>query len=381
MKPTEITSFQNFLTVLDIQDSFRELFEKFHTKVCYHFPVRDYDEFIQSVSAKEVFTEGFPTGNPDMRDWQQEIHQLWIAELEKTPDQSEPSTDKKVQEKAALPEGENFLSLSSGYKFCPCCYRLKKVSEFTANANNPDGLNIYCRQCFSAKDQKKHDVEMSVHHAVYSQNRIFFSPEFAEIIKSKGLIGATITKRKGHLFLSFVKKSKTRNLKWYKRNDGFSVIDLSISKAVASFFKQTVEDAFYLHISRNTSKKDDMVTVEIIRMYTPEDMKSIKFVKRTELSSQGLVSKKEEQEEQPKQDYTFDDKREAIQKLRLKMNISDEEFADIITDDFIFFAAIPHPSNEEMEKRDKIENLLAKTLKHYGWKLQRPVRIVQYEEF
>jgi len=38
-------------------------------------------------------------------------------------------------------------------KRCTCCRRLKSVDDFSANAQNPDGLAYYCRKCNAAKQR------------------------------------------------------------------------------------------------------------------------------------------------------------------------------------------------------------------------------------
>lgn len=386
MTKSEITKFSSFLSVLDLQDSFRKLYDEFHTHTCYRmssgskvlgaqgtfFDMKDYDDFLSSVSASEVFIVGFPNDSRVMDYWQREVHPLWIEELQKVPEEEEKSAD---DVRPVVREGENLFSLDSGYKFCPSCYQLKKVSDFSTSPNNPDGLNCYCRSCCSQKSEKTFTVDMSVHHAVYSQNRIFFSPEFAAEVREKGLVAASVTKRKDHLFLSFVKKAKNRNLKWYKRNGGLAVSDAAVSKSVASFFRHTVADAFYLHISRNTSKKGDVVTVEVMKSYSVDDFRSIKFVKRDKLAEQGLVTKKEEPRKFP---YTVPEN--DIGRAALFEQICSD--LGIGCNNMIALSCYflwEHPDRFE----DDIEtvSLFAGALKRLEWKLQRPVKTVTYESF
>lgn len=386
MTKSEITKFNSFLSVLDLQDSFRKLYDELHTHTCYRmssgskvlgaqgtfFDMKDYDEFLSSVSASEVFIAGFPVDNSALDYWQREVHPLWIEELQKESDAEGKLAD---DVRPAFREGENLFSIDSGYKFCPSCYQLKKVSEFSANLNNPDGLNCYCRSCSSMKSEKTYTVDLSVHHVVYSQNRIFFSPEFAAEVREKGLVAAVVTKRKGHLFLSFVKKAKNRNLKWYKRNGGLAVSDAAVSKAIVSFFRHTVEDAFYLHISRNTSKKADVVTIEIMKSYSVDDFKNIKFVKRDKLAEQGLITKKEEPR---KFSYTApendSDRAALFEQMCSDLGIGCNNMIALSC-----YFLWEHPDHVE----DDIEtvSLFAGALKRLEWKLQRPVKTVTYESF
>ena len=385
MTQSEIAKFQSFLSVLDLQDKFYVMYNRHHSHSCYRMtpegakpsllvwePMKDYDDFLRSVCAPDVFTAGFKR-HIELAEWQGDINQLWLEELKKETPQNTTAAETKA-EVADIREGENIYSLASGYKFCPSCYKLKRVSEFVSNANTPDHLWNYCKACSS---DENHTIEMSAHHAVYSQNRIFFSPELAADIKAKGLNSASVVKRKGHLFLSFAKKTKNRNLKWYKRNDGFSVSDLTVSKAVCSFFKVTVEDAFYLHISRNTSKKSDMVTVEVMKMYSTEDMKNIKFVKRDTLAKEGLVTKKEEPE---KKGYTLPTKKEKF--ADFFEQVCDD--LDISCLDMSAFCLCYLKEKQSHEPSNDLELLFkecAFLLKDAGWKLQQPVKVVKYEEF
>ena len=219
---------------------------------------------------------------------------------------------------------------------------------------------------------------MNIHTAVYSQNRIFLSQQLTACLEEKGIKCCKAINRKGHLFLVFTQNSNNKNLKHYKHADACSVSDIDITKTVCRFFKISIEDAFYLHLSKNTSKKEDIFTIEVMKIYTPEVYDSIRFINK---DSQPLMAQRKNDStlvvSKTWEDMTDDERYNYIAK-----NFHDPD--GIIPDDWNLidtycdhFLSTRNPD----ANITKFETKLASTLVKAGWKLHKPVKTIKYEEF
>lgn len=61
----------------------------------------------------------------------------------------------------------------NGFKECPKCHQIKKVSDFFKDKNNKDGLQIYCKKCFAeinAKYRKNNKEKFAEYYVEYYKN-------------------------------------------------------------------------------------------------------------------------------------------------------------------------------------------------------------------
>lgn len=384
MKASEREKFGKFLTVLGIMEDFQEQFKKNRTGYIgcprgeiYLYGTDEASElkgYLDNVPASDVFRYGFVNPIVDAEPWQS-VEQLWKEEL--SPEVTDIDKTVEVSKEEPEKERKNALSVKTGYKFCPRCYQLKRVTEFFSNAENSDGLYSYCRSCCTSDEKKLPEVRvMNIHEGVYCRKKIYLSQELGSLVSDQHITNATFISRGKHFFLSFGNKGKARNLKYFARSNGFAIQDEGICNALASFFNRDLDDTFYIHVSKNTSKKAGQVTVEVLKAYTVEEYKDIRLVSREKLSEQALVTKKEE----PKPDIVIpsgdDDKADLFEQLCSSLGIATSDMVHLSTA-FVYL----HPDECGNECEGSNETWLAVVLKNLGWKLQRPVRTIKYEDF
>lgn len=380
MKASEREKFGKFLSVLGIMEDFQEQYTSHRagsSNGTFFFGTDEASElkgYLADVPAPDVFRRGFEYPIVDAEPWQS-VEQLWKEELAREDSSDDETVE--VPKKAPEKELKNVPSVKSGYKFCPRCYQLKRVTEFFSNAENSDGLYSYCRSCSTSDERKLPEVHvMNIHEGVCNRKKIFLSQELGSLVSGQHITGATFTTRGRHFFLSFGKKCKSRNLKYFTRSNGFAIQDEGISKALADFFSRDLDDTFYIHVSKNTSKKTGQVTVEVLKAYTVEEYRDIRFVSRDKLSEQALVTKKEK----PKPDIavpaTDDDKADLFEQLCSSLGIATSDMVHLSAA-FVYL----HPDGCGNEGEGSNETWLAVVLKNLGWKLQRPVRTIKYEDF
>lgn len=152
------------------------------------------EDYLASVNPPDVLSAAPFQG---VGEWQT-VSELWVIEAEKVHRalQKNPETDDKAVA---------FSSTSSGYKFCPRCFQLKKLSQFNKESSRVDGYSPYCRDCSGPSASRQAAREMSIHEGVYCQNRIFLSKELSTLIKDKDARHCKVTVRKGQCFLVFAK--------------------------------------------------------------------------------------------------------------------------------------------------------------------------------
>lgn len=378
MNASEREKFGKFLSVLGIMEDFQELFRSNRagsSNGAFFFGSDEASElkgYLANAPAPDVFRNGFENPIVDAEPWQS-VEQLWKEELSREV----TDVDKTVEVPKEAPERKNMPPVKTGYKFCPRCYQLKRVTEFFSNAENSDGLYSYCRSCSTSDERKLPEVHvMNIHEGVYNRKKIYLSQELGSLVSDQHITNATFISRGKHFFLSFGNKGKARNLKYFARSNGFAIQDEGICNALASFFNRDLDDTFYIHVSKNTSKKAGQVTVEVLKAYTVEEYKDIRLVSREKLSEQALVTKKEE----PKPDIVIpsgdDDKADLFEQLCSSLGIATSDMVHLSAA-FVYL----HPDGCGNESEGSNETWLAVVLKNLGWKLQRPVRTIKYEDF
>ena len=328
---------------------------------------KNVDEYLLSCTSSDVFSLVLFSNEGEWKD----LSELWKIELSK--ENASSAVPAKMDDKQLA-----FTSTISGYKFCTRCYQLKKTFYFNKEKSRNDGLSPYCKDCTNGTVSQGTKKVMNIHTAVYSQNRIFLSQQLTACLEEKGIKCCKAINRKGHLFLVFTQNSNNKNLKHYKHADACSVSDIDITKTVCRFFKISIEDAFYLHLSKNTSKKEDIFTIEVMKIYTPEVYDSIRFINK---DSQPLMAQRKNDStlvvSKTWEDMTDDERYNYIAK-----NFHDPD--GIIPDDWNLidtycdhFLSTRNPD----ANITKFETKLASTLVKAGWKLHKPVKTIKYEEF
>lgn len=225
MKASEREKFGKFLSVLGIMEDFQEQFRSNRagsSNGAFFFGSDEASElkgYLAVAPAPDVFRNGFENPIVDAEPWQS-VEQLWKEELSREV----TDVDKTVEVPKEAPERKNMPPVKTGYKFCPRCYQLKRVTEFFSNAENSDGLYSYCRSCSTSDERKLPEVHvMNIHEGVYNRKKIFLSQELGSLISGQHITDATFTTRGRHFFLSFGKKCKSRNLRHFARSNGFVI--------------------------------------------------------------------------------------------------------------------------------------------------------------
>lgn len=369
MTTNHISKFKEFMTDLGMWEQFMS--DHQNCQGAYNGEVLTIDDFLATVEPSAIF-DASPYANNE--EWQT-VKELWNIEFAKGKIENVPAEE--IDDKQLA-----YTSTLSGYKFCTRCYQLKPLHQFNNEKSRLDGYSPYCKDCNSSADNHAPVKVLTLHEGVYSQNRVFLSKDLSILIKDKDLKSCKVMSRKGHIFLVFSKSGKSKNLKYYKYADAYSVSDIEISKSLTRFFRKTVEDAFYLHLSKNTSKKDYVITIEVLKVYSPEDYKSIRFIRKEE---HPMDQKKEEvpaaSHVVPEPDKTWEDmntseKVDYINSLLVDPhNVVPSKF-DLLT--LLCDYIVEHPAKDGMSYG---ENVMATSLAKMGWKLQKPVRVIKYEEF
>lgn len=334
----------------------------------------DIDTYLSSVEPSDVFNAAQFTDGDEL----QILTDLWMIEVGPTKESSSSPVDDRKH--------LAYSSTASGYKFCTHCYQLKKVHQFSNEKSRIDGYSPYCKDCNNGtEDIKDASKRMSIHTAVYSQNRIFLSKSLTDMLKDKDIKSCKLTHRKGQLFLVFSKSCKSKNLKYYKYAHAYSVSDIEVTDSLCRFFHKSIEDAFYLHLSKNTSKKDDVITIEVLKIFSPEDFKAIRFLPKEDAN---MVRHKENESAGNPPVSAESQKSWEQMTAQEKISYLNDNFSDpsgIIPKDFKMVDLVcEHALETKDYSSDNLsffEERVAKTLLTLGWKLQKPVKIIKYEEF
>lgn len=373
MTTNHISKFKEFMTDLGMWEQFMS--DHQNCQGAYNGEVLTIDDFLATVEPSAIF-DASPYANNE--EWQT-VKELWNIEFAKGKIENVPAEEMDDKQLA-------YTSTLSGYKFCTRCYQLKPLHQFNNEKSRIDGYSPYCKDCNSSTDNHAPIKVLTLHEGVYSQNRVFLSKDLSTLIKDKDLKSCKVMSRKGHIFLVFSKSGKSKNLKYYKYADAYSVSDIEISKSLTRFFRKTVEDAFYLHLSKNTSKKDYVITIEVLKVYSPEDYKSIRFIRKEE---HPMVQKKEEAPvdvthvvDDPGKKWNDMTSNEKIDYLNSCIsdpnNIIPEGKFDMMSLLCDYLIENYDHSTGDMTNGEKV---MATTLTKLGWKLQKPVRVIKYEEF
>lgn len=268
-------------------------------------------------------------------------------------------------------------------KVCSHCGKRKLKADFAASDVTEDGLQSWCKTCQSG-------MESASNHVDNQENKEEQNPTAAEKTSAPklGEYDATLhykAVQKSITFNSILSEllQKGRFTKCYLNSDrqhrqflifnnaeGANIVSVSsrssmllginsaeICRSLATRFNLSLGETFYLHITRNMSRRDDIATVEILDVRSRDE-----YV--------GIVQRRENgKQDEPEQ--------KAIPaKVETPVATSSEPLID-------FGNSTPQSAEELLQMLIEQEKLaeqdLAAFLYKRGWKLQEPVR--SYKKF
>jgi hypothetical protein len=156
-----------------------------------------------------------------------------------------------------------------------------------------------------------------------------------------------------------------------------NVTSADIARSLAARFNLELGDNYYLHITRNLSKTDDVLTVEVLQARSREEY--IKIAERRELAAKGKIPPYEVEEP------AFDDNENEP-----KVTIPEETKAEAPVDDtpLLDFSDIPvnvtDPTallQQLIDRGHLQERDIAAFLFQKGWELHEPVVVTRHKKF
>ena len=344
------------------------------------------------------------------------------------------------KEDGELPDERSY---TAGYKFCIRCCTPKPVSEFNKNTSYFDGYNRYCRECTRPKATSvKKKIPMNI--AILFGDKIFFSPEVSKMIRTSLSRSCTVMKNNKGCSLFFNRSIPNKNPnasmfiscessgitafkdeseidklreffhleKEYAYNLRLFIRQSTPTRPLVLVIKDTTPYCFredvglvHTHNSEEQGITSDQQPSEVLednhthqlnsktwsdiakeledptfQNHVPADIKS--QAGKTILWLIGEMKKVWNKQDQPTTDMN-------LQAESATLPANSEPFKDIlrylISDDptqGLTAKFVKHHDNPDyMEGIVALEKTFANALKAVGWKLQRPVKVVHYEEF
>ena len=334
-------------------------------------------------------------------------------------------------------------SCTSGYKFCINCCTPKPVSEFNKNTFNFDGYHHYCRECVKSKDTSVNN-KIPISTAILFGDKIFFSPEVSNMIKISLSRSCTVMKNNKGCSLFFNKSNhdKNPNASMFTscKSSGVTALkDENEINKLREYFNLDKEYAYNLRlfIRQSTPTRPLVLVIKGFTPYCFRDNVNSDQIDNSEKS--GSISDQQHSEaledsyiqqlydkiwsdfhlsdivkelEDPifqkqvpaniksqageiilwliremkkvwsNQDQTDNDK-------SMDSQTNSDPFKDVIrylvsndpTQDMTTKFVKHHDNPDYEESIVALEETFANALKAVGWKLQRPVKVVHYEEF
>lgn len=306
---------------------------------------------------------------------------------------------------------ESWLQKTS--KVCGHCGKRKLRSEFSPSDTSEDGLQSWCKSCQSAAEsasnhvdniEKKQVVEEAdeevteVHtskqaqlkpdrliapklgeydatlHYKRSQKSITFNSVLSQIIRDGEFTKCYLNCDRQHRMFLIFNRVEGANVTGASSLASLllSVCSSDICGSLASRFNLTIGENYYLHITKNLSRTENVVTVEVLAARTREEYLGI--VKRREDAAKGKIPEYEAHEE-PVATQEPPSKEEKVVEERLSDSTPLLDF-ELDTDKKM--------SADEwlqllLKKELATEQDFAAFLYKRGWKLQEPVR--SYKKF
>ena len=363
MQKNVIDIFWQFLLEAGIHDDFMRHFSDDRPGATIR--VKDY---LEAVAPDKVFTDGFTIVSGD--DTWLSATDLWLDYLKEHGSAHQDSVQPSLFERVTL----------SGYKFCTRCYQLKPVSAFSRSSRYPDGYQGYCGHCINSykKNSPVTDLRpMSSYECIFSGGRIYLNFTLAALLVKKAFTHCGLRHINHKVFLVFFSSKKDKNMRRCA-NGGMLVNEPSLYAELCQDFGMDADKHYHLHTSLNISKKESTVTVEIMRVMEHSEFLVNPFEFPVEsVEVEVLPSASEECPSVAGNDAAEDADSEE--------QVSVQQDFDSLPHDEKVSMMMEHlhelVSRGVMEDSCVIQEGLASILKAFDWKLQRPVRVVHYEDF
>ncbi len=348
---------------------------------------------------------------------------------------SEP-TGKTIEnnraESARREIAEGQANLNKTTKVCGHCGKRKLRTEFYASDSSEDGLQEYCKTCQTellaaaeeaqrkTDEQRKLEIEIAEREAEVQRMKAEQEAAKPKPIKPDKLTAPKLGEYDATLHYKQNQKSLTLNATLsaqiregefskcylnidrskhafliFNRVEGANVTGAStltqtllnvtsadIARTLAARFDLDLGDNYYLHITKNLSKKDEFLTVEVLQARSREEY--IKIAERRELAAKGKIPPYEADEE-PAVSVVPETRNNDITELR---NNEDKDTQEPTVEPLLDFS----DSNLDLRDKDSIINFLieygylterdlAAYLHQKGWELQEPVIVKKLKKF
>lgn len=321
--------------------------------------------------------------------------------------------EKEIGEKTAkLDRIMQVAPLEKTTKVCSHCGKRKLRSEFAPSDTSEDGLQSWCKSCQSAAESESNHVDNiqknqlveeveeetpEVHtskqaplkpdklmapklgeydatlHYKRSQKSITFNSVLSQIIRDGEFTKCYLNCDRQHRMFLIFNRVEGANVTGASSLASLllNVCSSDICGSLASRFNLTIGENYYLHITKNLSRTDNVVTVEVLAARTREEYLGI--VQRREDAAKGKIPEFEAQEEvAPVQTPP---KEEEIVEERLSYSTP---LLDFELDTGKKMSA-EEWLQQLLDKELASEQDLAAFLYKRGWKLQEPMR--SYKKF
>lgn len=289
-------------------------------------------------------------------------------------------------------------------KVCSHCGKRKMRSEFDPSDSTEDGLQSWCRKCQTAaanvsmeadwrQEREERRFEIVGHPSPKQTLDKFTAPKLGEYdatlhyksTQKSITFNAVLSEllQKGQYTKCYLNSDRShRQFLIFNRVEGANVVGVSsrssmllginsaeICRTLAARFNLTMGDNFYLHITRNMSRTDSVVTIEVLAVRSREEYLAI---------AQRREGKPVEEEPKP-------------QEVPAEVDLPVKEEPKIVEQpkepepllDFSADTGTPLSAEELIQqlidKELATERDLAVFLHKQGWKLQEPVRT--YKKF
>lgn len=414
-----INMFTNFLSSYGIYGDYAKYYDDHNTDCRDKSKPVDIEihDFLSRVSEKQVFRSGFDAENNSMASFWKDAESLWLEEIKThLPSKINGSAD------AANSPSQEPQQPASGWKYCLKCQQVKPVNEFTFKASD-NMRHCYCHTCMSSKYDVNAPV-LSAYECVISDQRIYLNNTLTDLLVEKDFNHCGLRHENHKIFMIFCHVDRHKNLRKLKYG-GISLNDETIFDDVCRYFSIAPNQVYHLHISQNLSKKNTAVTVEILRCLSHDDYLEKPFVfKEAKPEVKKEVAKEPAVEQLVELNRIFGSNESLTENISkpqqsiLKDNeiavwygnshrvvtslTSREEIASFLSRlpgkydyPMLFFHSCLFllPNDEikrilldlyrslEPDRQETCQTLLATLLKKEGWKLQKPVKVIKYEDF
>lgn len=348
---------------------------------------------------------------------------------------SEP-TGKTIEnnraESARREIAEGQANLNKTTKVCGHCGKRKLRTEFYASDSSEDGLQEYCKTCQTellaaaeeaqrkTDEQRKLEIEIAEREAEVQRMKAEQEAAKPKPIKPDKLTAPKLGEYDATLHYKQNQKSLTLNATLsaqiregefskcylnidrskhafliFNRVEGANVTGAStltqtllnvtsadIARTLAARFDLDLGDNYYLHITKNLSKKDEFLTVEVLQARSREEY--IKIAERRELAAKGKIPPYEAEEE-PAVSVVPETRNNDITELR---NNEDKDTQEPAVEPLLDFGDAHLDMNDPtaiidylIERGHLSERDLAAYLHQKGWELQEPVIVKKLKKF